>query len=99
MITKEDEKCIADAKYKSLYNKDGKYDIDNVRQLSGYARDKEVFNKLGMDENQIIDCILIYPFPLEKRDLKEFKINLTESVDIGTFIKFKKIGVPLPIVY
>lgn len=99
LITKKDEKCIADAKYKSLYNKDGKYDIDNVRQLSGYARDKEVFNKLGMDENQIIDCILIYPFPLEKRDLKEFKINLTESVDIGTFIKFKKIGVPLPIVY
>ena len=99
LITKEGEKCIADAKYKSLYNKDGKYDIDNVRQLSGYARDKEVFNKLGMDENQIIDCILIYPFPLEKRDLKEFKINLTESVDIGTFIKFKKIGVPLPIVY
>ena len=99
LITKEGEKCIADAKYKSLYNKDGKYDIDNVRQLSGYARDKEVFNKLGMDENQIIDCILIYPFPLEKRDLKEFKINLTESVDIGTFIKLKKIGVPIPIVY
>lgn len=97
LITKEGEKCIADAKYKPIYNKDGKYDIDNIRQLSGYARDEKVFIKLGMKEDQIIECILIHPIPLDKNRTEEFKLDLTKSVALGTFVKFKRIGVPIPV--
>jgi 5-methylcytosine-specific restriction enzyme subunit McrC len=47
LITKDNKKCIADAKYKTLYNRKDNYDIDNIRQLSAYARDKKAFSKLG----------------------------------------------------
>lgn len=45
LIIKKGEKCILDAKYKLLYNSEGNYDSDNIRQLSGYARDKKTFSK------------------------------------------------------
>ncbi|MBY0485670.1 MAG: McrC family protein [Flavobacteriaceae bacterium] len=98
LITKEGDKCIADAKYKLIYNNDGQYDIDNVRQLSGYARDEKVFDKLGIPINQIIDCIVIYPFSSDKNSQEDFKINLSEFDNLGTFVNFKKVGVPIPVI-
>lgn len=98
LITKEGVKCIADAKYKLLYNEDGQYDIDNVRQLSGYARDEKVFDKLDIPNNEIVDCIVIHPIPLEFNSTEDFKLDLKKSVALGTFVKFKKIGVPIPII-
>ena len=98
LITKEGEKCIADAKYKPIYNKDDKYDINNIRQLSAYARDEKVFEKLDIPINEIIDCILIHPTPLDINSTEDFKLKLNESVDLGSFIKFKKIGVPIPVI-
>jgi 5-methylcytosine-specific restriction enzyme subunit McrC len=95
LITKDNEKCIADAKYKTLYNIDGKYDIDNIRQLSAYARDRKTFSKLGIKENEIIDCIIIYP---TKNINLDFKIDLKISEDIGSFVQFKKLGVPIPVI-
>jgi 5-methylcytosine-specific restriction enzyme subunit McrC len=97
LITKEGEKCIADAKYKLTYNEVGKYDIDNIRQLSAYSRDFKVFDKLDLDDDKIIDCVIIYPVPLEENDKDEFKIDLSEFDNIGTFVNFKKVGVPIPI--
>lgn len=98
LITKEGEKCIADAKYKLIYNNKDQYDINNVRQLSGYARDEKVFDKLNIPNNEIIDCIVIYPTPLEINSTKDFKLDLKKSVDLETFVKFKKIGVPIPLI-
>lgn len=98
LITKEGEKCIADAKYKLRYDNNEEYKIDDVRQLSGYARDEKVFNKLNIPENEIIDCILIHPVPLVEKGTEEFKLDLIKSVTLGTFVKFKKIGVPIPVI-
>ncbi|MGV8944882.1 MAG: 5-methylcytosine restriction system specificity protein McrC [Lutibacter sp.] len=98
LITKSDLKCIVDAKYKLLYNNESNYDFDNIRQLSGYARDKEVFNKLDINENEIIDCVFIYPIPLKSNLSKEFKIDLLKSDELGSFVQFKKLGVPIPII-
>lgn len=97
LITKEGVKCIADAKYKTLYNEKGQYDIDNIRQLSAYARDKKVFSKLDIDEKEIIDCLIIYPLNNQSSNL-DFKIDLKNSIDIDSFVRFKKIGVPIPII-
>ncbi|MGO4822210.1 MULTISPECIES: 5-methylcytosine restriction system specificity protein McrC [unclassified Flavobacterium] len=99
LITKEGIKCIADAKYKPLYNKSGNYDIENIRQLSGYARDEGVFKKLDIDATEIIDCVLIYPLPIESNSSVEFKIDLEQAEDLGTFVKFKKIGVSIPTIH
>lgn len=95
LIIKEGEKCILDAKYKLLYNTDSNYDSDNIRQLSGYARDKKTFSKLGIKENEIIDCIIIYPLKNSNPHL-DFKIDLKSSEDVGSFVQFKKFGVPIP---
>ncbi|WP_374172957.1 restriction endonuclease [Flavobacterium tructae] len=95
LITREDVKCIADAKYKTLYNTDNLYDIDNIRQLSAYARDKKTFSKLGINENEIIDCLIIYPLNTQN-SISNFKINLEDFQELETFVGFKKIGVPIP---
>lgn len=97
LITKDNEKCIADAKYKTLYNEKGKYDIDNIRQLSAYARDKKTFSKLGIKENEIIDCLIIYPLNIQRPNL-DFKIDIESYEEVGTFVGFKKIGVPIPVI-
>lgn len=91
---KLDEKILIDTKYKEIYTQDGKYDIDNIRQLSGYARDWGVLRKLDItSDNEVIDCIFIYPDKtandnLKNRDLKETSIN--------QFTKFYKCGIKLP---
>jgi 5-methylcytosine-specific restriction enzyme subunit McrC len=95
LITKKDVKCIADAKYKLIYNDDNKYDIDNIRQLSGYARDKNAFTKLKIDEKEIIDCLIIYPLN-DQSPVLDFKIDIENFEEIGSFVGFKKIGVPIP---
>jgi 5-methylcytosine-specific restriction enzyme subunit McrC len=98
LITKFDSKCIADAKYKPLYNTSGKYDIENIRQLSGYARDKKVFDKLDTKPPEIIDCLLIYPLPISNKSSVEFKIDLELAEDLDPFVQFKKLGVPVPVI-
>lgn len=91
---KLDEKILIDTKYKEIYTQDGKYDIDNIRQLSGYARDWRVLKKLDItSDNEVIDCIFIYPDKtandnLKNRDLKE--------TSIYQFTKFYKCGIKLP---
>ncbi|MCL2313047.1 MAG: McrC family protein [Firmicutes bacterium] len=90
---KIDEKLIIDAKYKLVYTKDGEYDIENIRQLSGYARDKGVLKKLKVDENFVVDCVIIYPD--EKSD-DNFKDRNLKNHEIEQFAKFYKCGICLP---
>jgi 5-methylcytosine-specific restriction enzyme subunit McrC len=97
LITKDNQKCIVDAKYKTLYNINENYDIDNIRQLSAYARDKKVFDVLDVHQKEIIDCVIIYPL-LNQIQSSDFKIDLKISNDIGSFVQFKKIGVPIPVI-
>lgn len=91
----KEEKLIIDTKYKEIYQ-ENKYDIENIRQLSGYARDINILKKLNVDSNnpEVISCIFIYPNQSSKenftnRDLKEEVVN--------QFAKFYKIGIKLPI--
>jgi len=99
---KTDEKLVIDAKYKLVYTEDGKYDIENIRQLSGYARDIGVLKKLEIikedtkiiDENIVVDCIIIYP---DKSSPDNFKERNLKENKIKQFTKFYKCGVCLPV--
>ena len=58
---KRDEKIIIDAKYIPAWSTS--VDHDNVRQLSGYARNISIRYKLigQIDTTTILPCIIIYP--------------------------------------
>jgi 5-methylcytosine-specific restriction enzyme subunit McrC len=61
---KKDEKIIMDAKYKPHYEDSNRGIIDDIREISGYARDWKILNKLGIKnstDEQEIKCIIIYP--------------------------------------
>jgi len=92
---KLDEKILIDTKYKKLYMQDGRYDIENIRQLSGYARDWKVLRKLDIEsENEVVDCVIVYPDGCAE---SSFKSRELKEVPIGQFVKFFKCGITLPL--
>lgn len=91
---KLDEKILIDTKYKEVYTQGGRYDIDNIRQLSGYARDWGVLKKLNItSDNEVIDCVIIYP---DKTSNDNFKDKELKETSIRQFTKFYKCGIKLP---
>ncbi len=97
LLTKSNEKTIIDTKYKPIYLED-KYDIDNIRQLSGYARDKGVLTKLGFTANEeqnivVVKCLIIYPDQNAKECLWD-----NEETEIEGFVKFNKRPIKLPLI-
>ncbi len=97
-------KIIADAKYKT-YHKESIKGIDqwkrdaivnDIRQLSGYARDRNVLEKLGFFDKQkqdetLVKCLIIYP----DQDADEDMSKNTE-VPIEGFTAFYKLPLKLP---
>lgn len=97
-------KMVIDAKYKPIYQNDDKknWDIENIRQISGYARLDTVYKELygQFDENnpKIIDCLIIYPVALSDTNEAVFDLPLDLKADkLSPFVKFYKVGVKLPI--
>jgi 5-methylcytosine-specific restriction enzyme subunit McrC len=94
LITKPGEEMIIDAKYKPKYIDD--YVIEDIRQLSGYARDIRVLKALGFSpESQqfhmLVKCLIIYP-----DQTKDEKLAKNEIEDIKAFLEFRKQAVRMP---
>ena len=62
-FVKKDEKIILDAKYKTHYQDKDSPILADIREISGYARDKKILEAMGINENEekIIPCVIIYP--------------------------------------
>lgn len=95
LLNTEQEKIVIDAKYKSIYQK--YYDIEDIRQLSGYSRIKKVVDHLGFKSNEeqvaaVVDCLIIYP---DQNATLDFHDNLKKEA-IPQFVKFYKHGIRLP---
>jgi 5-methylcytosine-specific restriction enzyme subunit McrC len=85
---------VVDAKYKTIYQ--NHYDKENIRQLSGYARMKPVYDKLGKNYNENIDCLIIYPDQSSlQKDLRNTDLKGTP---IKEFVNFFKAPIVLPII-
>ena len=91
-FTKKDEKIVMDTKYKMIYN-NSKYDIDNIRQVSAYARDINIRKKLNAHIDELLSCCIIYPNFDKQEDFADRSL-LDEKID--QFEKFWKIGIKLP---
>lgn len=96
LIVTEHQKFILDAKYKTIYTDD--FVNDDIRQLSGYARDIKILRKLGVAENfldqTIIDCIIIY---IDQEAPAEIPNDLRVT-PIEHFVKFYKVPISIPTV-
>jgi len=90
---KKDDKMIIDTKYKLIYNQ-GQYEIENIRQISAYARDKGILSKLSVDDDTVVDCLIIYP---NKYSDKDFMNRDLKENEIPQFSKFYKTGICLPL--
>lgn len=62
---KKDERLIMDAKYKPHYLDSNHGIIDDIREISGYARDWKILNRLGIrhGDSEEVKCLIIYPVP------------------------------------
>ncbi|HEA29711.1 MAG TPA: hypothetical protein ENH91_06910 [Leeuwenhoekiella sp.] len=87
-------KMVVDAKYKPQYQK-GRISTDDIRQISGYARLKKVYEFLGLESDSVIDCLVIYSNQNANRD--NFKEGNFELERESEYNKFYKIGIELPV--
>ena len=86
------QKMVIDAKYKPIYE-DSRV-IDDIRQVSGYARLEKVYKRLGLeDSNELIDCLIIYPSLEENR-----AFNLENKSKIPEYRNIYKLGVSIPLI-
>ena len=89
---------VIDTKYKTHWKDNPVH--EDVRQVSGYARLKSVYNELGFhDFNKVIDTLIIYP-DLDKYANKDFKENtiIENRIEEKIYHKVYKLGIQLPVI-
>lgn len=103
-----DEKVIIDAKYKPKYRDSQKGMIDDIREISGYARDEKILSQLyGNDiPNQVPACLIVVPEETKVDDEDDPTCNvfdfssqhtlLSKAKKIKGFTNFYKICIPVP---
>ena len=88
LLNTPEYKMVIDAKYKPIYE-DSRV-IDDIRQVSGYARLTKVYEKLGLENsNELIDCLIIYPsldedtnFSLKDKKIAGYRNIYKQSISI-----------------
>lgn len=107
---KKDERLIMDAKYKPRYKDSNAGILDDIRKISGYARDTRIRRALGVDKDDTeeIKCLIICPesksYNIDEEDEeKKEETNpfadeplLCEATQIQSFRGFYKLCIPLP---
>ena len=94
LLNSEKYKMVVDAKYKPYYRSKG-LKIEDVRQLSGYARISNVYFELGKKYPEAIDCLIIYPNNEDGFESLE-NVDLFQT-EVSKFEGFFKLGVKIPI--
>ena len=85
-------KIVVDAKYKPQYENNN-ISTEDIRQVSGYARLRSIYTELGMNENEIIDCLIVY----SQQSLKECILDSNlKSLPDKHYAGFYKKGIRLP---
>ena len=91
----QDPLLVMDAKYIPRLGKKTKIDSDIIRQLSGYARDREIFKKCP---EKPVRCLVIYPEEgqVENPFLGRAIDELLQTEESGVW-GFYRLAVPLPL--
>ena len=103
-FVKIDQNLIIDTKYKTYYKNNFNDNSDwkrhsiakDIRQLSGYSRDKKITQNFNLSENnKLFDCVIIYPNKMNKSN---FNQRFLKEKEINEFYNFYKIGIKLPLI-
>ena len=89
-----EEKLILDAKYKPKYVEDW-VDIDDIRELSGNARDDRLLPNLPEDYSP--RCIILYPGNTDELKPESDILFEQQGQRMPHYRNFYKISVPLPV--
>lgn len=89
-----EESLILDAKYKSKYVEDW-VDIDDIRELSGNARDDRLLPNLQEDYSP--RCIILYPGNTDELKPESDVLFEQQGRKIPHYRNFYKVSVPLPV--
>lgn len=89
-----EENLILDAKYKPKYMEDW-VDIDDIRELSGNARDERLLPNLPEDYTP--RCIILYPGNTDELKSESDILFEQQGQKIPHYRNFYKISVPLPV--
>ena len=83
---------LVDAKYKRY----GQHpiEIDDIRQVSGYARLKTIRKRLNVTSNNIIPCLIIYPDIYGKEEIPDWR----EWEEEGHYEAVYKVCIRLPLI-
>lgn len=108
---KTDEKVIIDTKYKPKYDGSNGGIIEDIRQISAYARDEKILKALGIDQSLVPACLIIYPEKMIDNDNEEDedadvceeldkfasdKPILSQATRIKGYTEFYKLSIQLP---
>ena len=77
---------ILDAKYKTRYQNSNAGILDDIREISGYARDNKIlalFDK-SVDKEKVLPCVIIYP------ELQQIEVENEDDKKIQDEIKNQK---------
>lgn len=99
LLLDDDTPLIIDSKYKPIYQKN-EYNSDDIRQISGYARDNKLLKRLGFAtqterENNVVGCVIIYTDQSGNTELPE---TLTDT-PINQFTRFYKVPIAMPVLF
>ena len=89
-----DEKLILDAKYKLNYANDSFVNINDIREISGNARDESLLPNIPDDYSP--RCVIIYPGDNDELKNEAVEPFDKQGVKISHYRNFYKISIPLP---
>lgn len=98
LLRDEINKLILDAKYRPIYQGKG-YHNEDIRQLSGYARDTKLLSKLGYiseaeQDSAVVGCVLLYTDQKAEMMLPDdLTLNKVEG-----FTRFYKVPIAMPVI-
>ncbi|WP_166382450.1 5-methylcytosine restriction system specificity protein McrC [Polaribacter sp. 11A2H] len=86
-------KFVVDAKYKPHYE-NHEIEMNDARQVSGYARMKKMYNELGEENyNKVLDCLIIYTNQDQNINISKEKLL---SDPFKHYVNFYRYGIKLP---
>lgn len=99
---KLDERLIIDTKYITGWTSKGGERHENVRQLSGYARNIRLRSRiLGAEKaltHHIIDCMVIYPDIEGVNGFTDGEALTQRAEAVSDYVRFRYLGLRLPVV-